>query len=800
MTYLDGLGSLPQLSSFSRDAISRLRNDALAKLHDLVPLADSISSCTSVPAHDPVTSVQLGSFAIPRGEKPTIPHLFNLVAPTTQGNAMRVVRACQVSKPILLEGSPGVGKTSLVTALANMSGHHLCRINLSDQTDLIDLFGSDLPVEGGGPGEFAWRDAEFLKALQQGHWVLLDEMNLAPQAVLEGLNAVLDHRGTVYIPELGRSFTCHPSFRIFAAQNPLSQGGGRKGLPKSFINRFSKVYIEELTSNDLFIVCRYIFPSFEENLLRAMISFNMQLNEIIGLQRAFARDGSPWEFNLRDVVRWGTLLSVAGASSHPNAYLDTIYLNRLRTMQDRSQARAIFDNIFSASMDIAQPNPPWSISAQYVQFGHYLEYRKNGPALRRSGRILKKQLSALESLGDCVSQSWLAIVTGQRHCGKTNTVRVLANFTGHTLQEISINNATDTMDLLGSFEQVDMRSRTLRLVHEILAASDLALGTSAGSKAPVILHTCRRNLFQAIVATSPSPKIFGIASDTLAMLHSIVDDRAYETLQEKLDALKSLSDITSRFEWVDGPLVQAMKHGNWLLLDGANLCNPSVLDRLNSLCETDGVLTLSERGFVNGAVQVIKPHPNFRLFMTVDPQYGELSRAMRNRGVEIFLLSPSTPDDSAIIQDYLRLPASLSIQETRFQSLVFDAARRGLTHLAHIDSPSLFSSGRSLDQYSGLASLTDQAPVVSMASHDHALAPTLLFLGRSLTPAYIAHFSRYLAFSQPESVLGSFLKSYPGANLTSLIERLRDSFAMSASMPSDFLLVQVSKYPYIDKD
>jgi midasin len=122
-------------------------------------------------------------------------------------------------KPILLEGSPGVGKTSLVTALANLSGHKLCRINLSDQTDLTDLFGSDLPVEGGVAGEFAWKDAEFLKALQEGHWVLLDEMNLASQAVLEGLNAILDHRGTVYIPELKQSFKRNPSFRIFAGQN-----------------------------------------------------------------------------------------------------------------------------------------------------------------------------------------------------------------------------------------------------------------------------------------------------------------------------------------------------------------------------------------------------------------------------------------------------------------------------------------------------------------------------------------------------------------------------------------------------
>lgn len=39
------------------------------------------------------------------------------------------------------------------------------RINLSEQTDIMDLLGSDLPKEGGKGGEFAWRDGVFLQAL-----------------------------------------------------------------------------------------------------------------------------------------------------------------------------------------------------------------------------------------------------------------------------------------------------------------------------------------------------------------------------------------------------------------------------------------------------------------------------------------------------------------------------------------------------------------------------------------------------------------------------------------------------------
>ena len=54
-----------------------------------------------------------------------------------------------LNRPIILEGSPGVGKTSIVTALAAESGFKVTRINLSEQTDVSDLFGADLPIEGG---------------------------------------------------------------------------------------------------------------------------------------------------------------------------------------------------------------------------------------------------------------------------------------------------------------------------------------------------------------------------------------------------------------------------------------------------------------------------------------------------------------------------------------------------------------------------------------------------------------------------------------------------------------------------
>ena len=200
-----------------------------------------------------------------------------------------MARAMQIFKPILLEGSPGVGKTSLVSGLASVTGSTLCRINLSDQTDLSDLFGSDMPVEGGESGQFEWKNAPFLTAMQEGHWVLLDEMNLASQQVLEGLNPCLDYRGEVFVPELNRSFLRHPSFRIFAAQNPLAQGGNRKGLPRSFLDRFTRAFLSPLTQEDLVSICHAAAPEMSLETVHRMVTFVSQMEERASDSTPFAQ-------------------------------------------------------------------------------------------------------------------------------------------------------------------------------------------------------------------------------------------------------------------------------------------------------------------------------------------------------------------------------------------------------------------------------------------------------------------------------------------------------------------------------
>ncbi|KAI7907509.1 P-loop containing nucleoside triphosphate hydrolase protein [Cokeromyces recurvatus] len=631
----------------------------------------------------------IGPFQIPRGQLTKTDIKFTLLAPTTSDNAMRVVRSMQLKKPILLEGSPGVGKTSLISALAAASGHNLIRINLSEQTDLMDLFGSDLPVEGGNSGEFAWRDAPFLQAMKAGDWVLLDELNLASQSVLEGLNSCLDHRGAVYIPELDREFFCDKEFRVFGAQNPLQQGGGRKGLPKSFVNRFTQVYVEQLTSDDLLFICSHLFPEFEPATLAKMIEFNSRMYEETMIRCSFGRKGSPWEFNLRDVFRWLELMQKDNVND-PAEFLDIIYMQRMRTHEDRAQIIRLYESVFNIKYD-RPAKPHYEVTADSFIVGHSRLARSQTNnltnALDHEDHILQSFLSPLQALIKCVESSWMAILTGPSASGKTSLVRLLSKMTGNRLEEFAMNNSVDTMELLGGFEQVDLnrhRQVIIDTLRQMVSSASKNLimyltTLSSGNEQYVTVLQLIRQLNdswytleseQQLKLTSTDPESgkldYTLVYNVINCLNSasVIDEHAQESLKAITQSIQNLQKIekesvAGKFEWIDGLLINALEKGYWLLVDNANLCNPSVLDRLNPLFENNGVLMVNERGLVDGTVKVIKPHPNFRIFMTVDPQNGELSRAMRNRGIEISLVDSNWNSN---VQDVVKLTNSIGLR------------------------------------------------------------------------------------------------------------------------------------------
>ncbi|KAK5174738.1 AAA ATPase midasin [Saxophila tyrrhenica] len=637
MVYVDTLGANPAgLMTMNTAGLDHERARCIEKTGQL--LGSDATAIYSAPIDVEVNSngLRTGPFNLRSHSMDAASgSMFSFEPPTTRVNAMRVVRAMQLPKPVLLEGSPGVGKTALVTAIANAVGMPLTRINLSEQTDLLDLFGSDVPVEGSATGSFAWRDAPFLRAMKNGEWVLLDEMNLASQSVLEGLNACLDHRGEVFVPELGQTFIRHPEFRLFAAQNPHHQGGGRKGLPASFVNRFTVVFADAFRSEDLVLISRRLYPDIDVGDIRNAVSFVEQLDREVVQSRRIGTNGGPWEFNLRDVSRWLSLASADQGllrSATARDFVDLLFSQRFRSETDRAFVADLFARHFDSTETPSDLFP--GMSTQLVQIGLGILQRNASFAppkpLSPSPAVgASTNLATIQSVMLCLQQNWPVILTGAPGVGKTALIDQLATAVGAEVTTIAMNADSDAMDLIGGFDQADPQRQLMHIRTQIRTALSMHLKDSLAHRhSPELVAVLESDDENALLAALPELQTQGLLS-----IEQVSEMQA--TLQRASDNDQTIDK--ARFEWIDGLLVDALQEGKWLVLENANLCNPSVLDRLNSLLEPGGSLIINEHTTEDGAARIVRPHPDFRIFLTYDPRYGELSRAMRNRAVELHL-------------------------------------------------------------------------------------------------------------------------------------------------------------------
>jgi midasin len=74
------------------------------------------------------------------------------------------------------------------------------RLNNHEHTDIAEYMGTYVSSPTGGAISFV--EGALVTAVRRGHWIVLDELNLAPSDVLEALNRLLDDNRELFVPEL----------------------------------------------------------------------------------------------------------------------------------------------------------------------------------------------------------------------------------------------------------------------------------------------------------------------------------------------------------------------------------------------------------------------------------------------------------------------------------------------------------------------------------------------------------------------------------------------------------------------
>lgn len=119
------------------------------------------------------------------------------------------------------------------------------------ERDLSVVEHSTNASKNGGP-VFAFVEGALVTALREGHWILLDEINLAPAETLERLGGILESEtGSIVLSERGDGTPIprHPRFRLFGAMNPATDVG-KRDLPAALKHRFVEIYAGETESRE----------------------------------------------------------------------------------------------------------------------------------------------------------------------------------------------------------------------------------------------------------------------------------------------------------------------------------------------------------------------------------------------------------------------------------------------------------------------------------------------------------------------------------------------------------------------
>jgi MoxR-like ATPase len=262
---------------------------------------------------------------------------------------------------ILLEGLPGLGKTTLVKALGKALGLTVRRIQFTPDLLPGDITGNPILEEVDGRRRFVFREGPLF-----GNLVLADEINRAsPKTQSALLEAMQEQRVTV----LGEEHALPDPFFVLATQNPIELEGTYP-LPEAQLDRF--LFKLDVPRNPVAVLERIVSERVigRDPEVRAQVTVEELLRLIALAQRVFLpRVVAAYIARLVDATHAGQSLAAAGVrfGASPRAAL---------ALAAGARGRALLEGRLNASFeDVAALAPAVLQHRIGLDYGARLEGR-----------------------------------------------------------------------------------------------------------------------------------------------------------------------------------------------------------------------------------------------------------------------------------------------------------------------------------------------------------------------------------------------------------------------------------------
>ena len=226
--------------------------------------------------------------------------------------------ACKMSRTILKDSEPAAGGNSDDKVPSRKKKKR--KLDPAERQDLVERWSQfEKTVENFKSRSaviensfvFDFVEGSLVKAVRNGDWLLLDEINLASADTLESISDLLSEKSSrsILLSEKGdvEPVHAHPEFRIFACMNPATDVG-KRDLPSSIRSRFTEIYVHSPDSNltDLLaIIDKYIekYSVSDEWVGNDIASLYMEAKELAESNKIVDGSNQKPHFSIRTLTR-----------------------------------------------------------------------------------------------------------------------------------------------------------------------------------------------------------------------------------------------------------------------------------------------------------------------------------------------------------------------------------------------------------------------------------------------------------------------------------------------------------------
>lgn len=282
-----------------------------------------------------------------------IPEKFNFVVnQEIEETVENVMLGIKNNLPVLLVGPTGCGKTALVKHLAAETRNAYRRIQINGATDKESLKGHWLIRENGT----YWVDGILTKAMREGEFLVLDELNAALPEVLFILHQVMDDDHCLTLDEKdGEIVHAHPDFRIFGTINPHEDYAGTKEMNRALVDRFPIYqefsYYDAKTELKIVNVHTGMRPNYGASKALGLTGQLTRMMKVAKEVRAMNdREDILFPFSTRSLINWAKLTTQVGVKRAAQI----VFINKADS-GDREKILDIVNKEFQDRENVPQP-------------------------------------------------------------------------------------------------------------------------------------------------------------------------------------------------------------------------------------------------------------------------------------------------------------------------------------------------------------------------------------------------------------------------------------------------------------